>query len=451
MDLYMNAQRLKSLRQFSVRMPRGSTLMWLACMTLLLAFGGAASAASLKLPLRFDFGPGKKVPGYIQVLPNMRYTPKRGYGFDLGFKVRGVDRSNSHGVRGHFVTSNKPFFFSIKLPPGNYNVTVTLGDLKASSVTTIKAEQRRLMYARLATKPGQFITRTFTVNTRVPQISTGGRVGLKPREVGSLEWDNKLTIELSNRRPCLCAMTITQARHPVTLFIAGDSTDTDQRFEPWCSWGQMIPAFFIPRRVVVANYAEDGESANSFIGENRLKKVMSVIRPGDYLFIEFGHNDQHERGPNAGPKKEYRTSILTMIHDARAHHAIPVLVTPMARRLFRNGRLYNSLDGFPAEMRLIARQQHVKLIDLNAMSTQLFNALGPKKSAVAFVDLTHNDDYGAYEVAKCVIQGIRDAHLGLVKFIRPNIKPFNPAHPDPVSQFHLPRDPQYSVVKPSGW
>ncbi len=412
---------------------------------------GGLSARTLHAPLKFEFGPGKKVPGYIQVLPDTTFNSRRGYGFDLGFKVRGVNRSNKGGIRGHFVTSKKPFFFSVALPPGNYNVTVTLGDLKGPSVNTIKAEQRRLMYASVSTRPGQFAVRTFTVNTRIPEIAGGGRVRLKPREIGSLEWDHKLTVEFNNSRPCLDAMTITRARHPVTLFIAGDSTDTDQRFEPWCSWGQMITAFFVPRKVVVANYAEDGESANSFIWENRLKKIMSLIRPGDYLFIEFGHNDQHERGPHAGPTKEYRKSILTMIRDAKARHAIPVLVTPMARRLFRHGKIYNSLGGFPSEMRLIAKQQHVKLIDLNAISTKLFDALGPEKSAIAFVDLTHNDDYGAYEIAKCVIQGIRDAHLGLARFIRSGVTTFNPAHPDNVSSFHMPEDPQYSTVKPSGW
>lgn len=419
-------------------------------MAIMLLSAGVLRAAKVQFPLKFQFGPGRHVPGYIQVLPNMAYTPARGYGFDLGFKLKGVHRSNTHGVDGAFVTSRKPFFFSIKLPSGNYNVSVTLGDLRGKSVTTVKAEQRRLMFKKVVTAPGKFVTRTFTVNTRTPEISTGGKVRLKPREIGSLEWDNKLTIEFSNARPCLCAMTITKA-HPITIFIAGDSTDTDQRFEPWCSWGQMFTRFFVPRRVVVANYAEDGESANSFIWENRLKKVMSVIRPGDYLFIEFGHNDQHERGKNAGPQHEYRTSLLTMIAQARAHHAIAVLVTPMARRLYRHGKIYNSLGGFPTEMRLIAKQQHVPLIDLNAMSTEFFNFLGPDGSKVAFVDRTHNDDYGAYEIAKCVVLGIQKDHLPLGAFIRPGLKPFNPAHPDPVSAFHIPRDPQYSTVKPSGW
>lgn len=293
------------------------TVASLICMAIIAMPVGTLRAADLNLPLKFQFGPGRHVPGYIQVLPNMVYTPARGYGFDLGFKVKGVHRSNAVGVRGSFVTSSKPFFFSIKLPSGNYNVTLTLGDLKGRSVTTVKAEQRRLMFRKIVTASGKFVTRTFTVNTRSPEISTGGKVRLKPREIGALEWDNKLTIEFSNAHPCLCAMTITKA-HPVTVFIAGDSTDTDQRFEPWCSWGQMFTRFFVPRRVVVANYAEDGESANSFIWENRLKKVMSVIRPGDYLLIEFGHNDQHERGKNAGPENEYRKSILTMIAQARA-------------------------------------------------------------------------------------------------------------------------------------
>jgi hypothetical protein len=93
----------------------------------------------------------------------------------------------------------------------------------------------------------------------------------------------------------------------------------------------------------------------------------------------------------------------------------------------------------------------VPLIDLNALSTVFFNKLGPVGSKAAFVDLTHNDDYGAYEIAKCVLFGIKKAHLPLERFIRPGLKPFNPAHPDPLSSFHIPRDPQYSTVKPSGW
>ncbi len=420
---------------------------------LLLSAGlvAAAPAAGLTPPLKFEFGPGALVPGYTQVLPATHYTPQRGYGFDLGFKVKGVDRKTPPGLDSHFVTSHHPFFFSVHLAPGNYNVTVTLGDARGGSVTTVKAEQRRLMFRRIVTKPGQFVTRTFTVNTRVPEISTGGRVHLKGREIGSLEWDNKLTIEFANSRPCLCAMTITKARHPITVYIAGDSTDTDQRFEPWCSWGQMFPRFFVPRRVVIANYAEDGESANSFIWEQRYKKIMSLIKPGDYMLIEFGHNDQHERGPHAGPKNEYRQSLLTMIHGARAKGAIPVLVTPMARRFYRQGKLINTLDGFPAEMRLIAKQRHVPLIDLNALSTTFFNALGPDKSAMAFVDRTHNDDYGAYEIAKCVLLGIRRDHLPLAKFIRPGTGRFNPAKPDAVGALHLVKDPQYSTKKPSGW
>ncbi len=411
----------------------------------------AAHAAQLTPPLKFQFGPGTTVPGYIQVLPDTKYTPRRGYGFDLGFKVKGVNRHTPRGLDAHFVTSRHPFFFSVRLAPGNYNVTVTLGDAKAASVTTVKAEQRRLMFRRIVTKPGHFVIRTFTVNTRVPEISTGGRVRLKGREIGSLEWDNKLTVEFANSRACLCAMTITKSRHPITVYIAGDSTDTDQRFEPWCSWGQMFTRFFVPRRVVVDNYAEDGESANSFIGEQRYKKIMSLIKPGDYMLIEFGHNDQHERGPHAGPKNEYRQSLLTMIHGARAKGAIPVLVTPMARRIYKHGKQINTLDGFPAEMRLIAKQQNVPLIDLNALSTTFFNALGAEKSAIAFVDRTHNDDYGAYEIAKCVLIGIRADHLGLAKFIRPGTGRFNPAHPDKVASLHLVKDPQYSIKKPSGW
>ena len=119
-----------------------------------------------------------------------------------------VDRGGDDPLHAGFCTSQGPFLFSIKLPEGNYNVTVTLGDRSGPSTTTIKAELRRLLLEKVETASGQFTTRTFTVNTRTPKISTGGEVKLKDREKTTefVDWDDKLTLEFNDAHPCLdCA------------------------------------------------------------------------------------------------------------------------------------------------------------------------------------------------------------------------------------------------------
>src|SRR5205807_4545202 len=120
---------------------------------------------------KFDFGPGKVAPGYTQVLADTVYSKELGNGFEPGAKVTCLDRGGKDALRSDFCTSNQPFYFSVTLPEGNYDVTVTLGDAQEETTTTVKAELRRLMLERVKTARGKFVTRTFTVNVRTPQIA----------------------------------------------------------------------------------------------------------------------------------------------------------------------------------------------------------------------------------------------------------------------------------------
>jgi hypothetical protein len=138
----------------------------------------------------------------------------------------------------------------------------------------------------------------------------------------------------------------------------------------------------------------------------------------------------------------------------------------MNRRSFdTNGKIINSLGDFPDAARQTAKEEHVPLVDLNAMSKVLYEAWGQEGSIKAFVhypagtfpgqttalaDNTHFNAYGAYELAKCVIEGCIQQKLGLVKFLRPNYKPFNPAHPDFYKTISVPQSPFISLVKPLG-
>jgi lysophospholipase L1-like esterase len=377
------------------------------------------------------------------------YSAERGYGFEAGATLKAGAGS---------VTAEKPpFYFSARVPgEGNYLVTVTLGDREAATVTTVKAELRRLMVERVETKPGEFVKRTFLVNTRTPQIANmpgGSEVKLKDREKTSetWAWDDRITLEFTNTHPAVSAIEIQKADVP-TLYIAGDSTSTDQGREPFNSWGQMLTRFFRPE-IAVANHGESGESLRGFIGERRLAKVMSVIKAGDWLLIQMGHNDQKEKGEGVGAFTTYKESLKQFIAQAREKGATPVLVTPMNRRTFdADGKVTNSLGDYPEAVRQTGVEEKVAVIDLNAMSKQFYEALGPVEAVKAFADGegTHHDNYGSYELAKCIVQGIRDGKLGLEKYLAADVPQFDPAHPDSLATFAIPAEPRGAVQKPYG-
>jgi lysophospholipase L1-like esterase len=230
------------------------------------------------------------------------------------------------------------------------------------------------------------------------------------------------------------------------------------------SWGQMIPSFFKSGKVVIADNAVSGSTLGAFIGEKRLQKIMSVIKPGDYLFVEFAHNDQ-KPGAHEKPYTTYNNLMKRFIDSARAYGAIPVLVTSTSRRFFDStGHVKNTLGDYPAAMRYEAKKDDVPLIDLNTMTADLYNALGPDKSRELFVqfpagtfpgqvkelaDNTHFNDFGAYELAKCMVEGIKKAKLGIAKYLKDE-PVFNPSHPDDFKKWDLPLTPMYTSIKPLG-
>ncbi|HET7897947.1 MAG TPA: rhamnogalacturonan acetylesterase, partial [Flavisolibacter sp.] len=287
-----------------------------------------------------------------------------------------------------------------------------------------------------------------------------------PREIGYLHWDDKLTLEFNNTAPKVCAVEITKAENLPTVFLAGNSTVVDQAEEPWAAWGQMIPAFFQPGKVAIANYAESGETLKAFKGERRLQKVWSMAKPGDYLFIEFAHNDQKPGGNHLDPFTTYKQTVKEWIAEARRRGVTPVVVSSMNRRTFdSSGQITNSLGDYPEAMRQVAREEGVALIDLNAMSKVLYEAWGPQNSVKAFVhypantfpnqpkelkDDTHFNAYGAYELAKCVINGIRQNVPKLAALLKKDVSAFDPSHPDAVADFALPPSAFVATKKPDG-
>ena len=352
--------------------------------------------------------------------------------------------------------------FSAPVAEGNYLVTLTFGGGAKASRTTVKAEGRRLMLEEVATRPRRTETRSFVVNVRnaalaaPPENAPGGtRVRLKPREIGSPTWDDRLSLEFLGAAPAVRSVTIAPVDVP-TIYLTGDSTVTDQLAEPAASWGQMLTRFFRPD-VAVANHAESGETLKSFITELRLDKALSRMKQGDWLLIQFGHNDQKKGWPqtfvDAGTT--YRAYLRAYIAEARLRGATPILVTSPERRNFdESGRILPSHGAYPDAVRAVAREEKVGLIDLTAMTTAFYEALGPERAPLAFndggKDKTHHNNYGAYEIARMVASAVPAADPRLAAHLLAEARGYDPSRPAPPESFNLPASIARTNLRPDG-
>ena len=346
---------------------------------------------------------------------------------------------------------------------GNYRVTAVIGSKKSAGDTWIKAESRRLCSENIHTKKGEFKTVTFMVNKRSPYINEKMRIKLKDREKDYENWDGKLTLDFCGDNPQLKEVSIEKVDDAVTVFLCGNSTVTEQNKEPWASWGQMIPRWF-DDKVCFANYAESGERTTSFIASNRWAAVMERAKKGDYIMIEFGHNDEKDKGAGSGAWYNFTYNLKRMIDEARKKECEVILVTPTARRMFRNGRNANTHGEYPDAVKAVCQRENVPLIDLTAMSTAMYDAYGEEDSKrflvhypantfpnqeKALADNTHFNTFGAYEVAKCVVEGLTKLNLPLTAHLSSEWKAFNPSQPDDWQKWSWPLS-EVELVKPDG-
>ena len=388
----------------------------------------------------FDFDMTKSQP---------TYNEQAGYGYDV---VAAPDKKKP----------SEPFYFSVRVPDGNYHVRVVLGSKKNSN-TTVRAEGRRLMMDHIVTKKAKdSVAVEFTVNKRSPLIAEGKRVKIKEREKDYLAWDDKLTLEFNGDMPAVKRIQIEPADVP-TIYLCGNSTVVDQNYEPWASWGQMITRWFGPQ-VAISNHAESGLTARTFIGSFRLDKILSTLKKGDYVFVEFGHNDEKEHRPGDGAWYHYQYQLKIFVDQVREKGAEIVFCTPTQRRQFDTDKrtIKNTHGDFPAAMKMVAEKENVKVIDLNAKTKTLFEALGYEDSKRALVhypkevygkelaDNTHFNTYGAYEVAKCVVMGMKELQLPFVEYLRDDWHDFDPAQPDDWQSFKWAPAPMTEATKPDG-
>jgi lysophospholipase L1-like esterase len=401
---------------------------------------GAPAPAPLAPPvdLKFDFSAGPARPGYARVVPTAVYADAIGYGYEPGAQV-------ATGDDGQTTTSDKPFMFSAKVPEGNFNVTVTFGDSTTATTTTFKAESGRLMLERVEVAAGQVVERTFTTNVRTPKLpklplNATGREEVSLDQFdgsSSRDWDDKLTVEVVSPHAALRSIEITPAPNAATIYIAGDSTVTDRDGGGDVSWGQLLPVFLKPG-VAVSNNAQSGETMKSFMNALRLDKMLSTMKKGDYLFMQFTHNDSKISWPQTyvDPETTYKAYLKVYIAEARLRGATPVLVTAMDRGARGTGAPTHGHGGYPQAMREVAQEEQVALIDLYSMSDTFYESAGADAGKV-LADGTHSTAYGGYEFAKCIVMGINQNKLDLAKFIVDGFKDFDPAHPDGAAALDL--------------
>ncbi|MES2004914.1 MAG: glycosyl hydrolase family 28 protein [Bacteroidota bacterium] len=246
----------------------------------------------------------------------------------------------------------------------------------------------------------------------------------------------------------------------ITVFMIGDSTMADKPLadNPERGWGQLFPRY-LTEEVQVKNYAVNGRSTKSFIKEGRWDSVMKYLQKDDYVFIQFGHNDQKIEDTNryAAPQTLYRQNLVRFVKEARSKGANPILVTPVMRRKFdANGKFVDQHGEYPDVVRSLAKEMNVPLIDLHRSSQALIEQQGVEGSKKLFLwidpkhfkaawdgkkDDTHFSEYGAAQMASLVCGEMKQKNLPLAKFLKPSAHPEKLAYELPkIYQPHFKKD-----------
>lgn len=232
----------------------------------------------------------------------------------------------------------------------------------------------------------------------------------------------------------LVMLAFTLQPNHITVYLAGDSTMANKEVKtyPETGWGMPFYAFF-DNTVTVDNRAKNGRSTKSFINEGLWSSIADNLKPGDYVLIQFGHNDEVPTKKSATTEAQFRENLLRFVTETRSKQAIPVLITPVARRKFdASGNLQSTHEVYSAIVRKLAAEQNVPLIDLDTESQALLKKFGPEDSKWLYnyltpgenpnypdgrMDDTHFSELGARKMAEIVLADIKRLKLDLANRI----------------------------------
>jgi len=222
----------------------------------------------------------------------------------------------------------------------------------------------------------------------------------------------------------IVAMSFIPVKQPLTIFLAGDSTMADKRVSayPETGWGMPFKSFF-DATVTVINKAENGRSTKTFINDHLWQYIVDNLHVGDYVLIQFGHNDEVPTKVQHTTESEFKQNLILFIEQARAKNAIPILITPVTRRKFDSLNIViDTHVRFGEIIRQTALENNVPLIDLDKESMALVQKFGPENSKLLFnyldrgehpnypggrVDDTHFSELGARKIAEIVLADLR--------------------------------------------
>jgi lysophospholipase L1-like esterase len=224
---------------------------------------------------------------------------------------------------------------------------------------------------------------------------------------------------------------------PITVYLAGDSTMAPKLAEkrPETGWGEAFAPCFAPEQVHIENRAKNGRSTRTFLEEGLWRAITDSLHPGDYVFIQFGHNDESkEKVDRYTAPTAYRANLLRFVDETRARGATPVLLTPLMRRRFDpSGHVADSHGEYPGLVRAVAAERGVPLLDVHRESGVALERYGPDSSRVLFLQLepgenanypdgvhdnTHFSPRGAAVMAGLVIDAMRRVQLPLAHLLR---------------------------------
>ncbi|WP_276357350.1 rhamnogalacturonan acetylesterase [Cohnella caldifontis] len=353
---------------------------------------------------KFDFGAGPETEGYVKVADGAAFERGRGYGFyeagsgAVSFRDRGEPAALSRDFCIPFGAA-----FAVQVPDGIYTVGALIGDAAFETDTTIKGSAGQLLVHRQRTPAGHFEWIRFSVPVT----------------------DGTLRLAFSGLAPRLNALEVAPAQQVCTVYIAGDSTATNQPADgyPYSGWGQMLPHVF-KADAAVWNHAASGRSSKSFIAEGRLDAILATIKPYDYLIVQFGHNDQKkDEERRTEPFTAYKDHLRKYIEAAKERKAIPILATSIHRRFFaEDGSLADTHGDYLTAMRELAAEEEVPLLDMAEVSREWFEKLGPEATKSVFMwgapgefirfpngveDNTHFQERGAIGLAKLAAEALK--------------------------------------------
>ncbi|NLM25592.1 MAG: rhamnogalacturonan acetylesterase [Firmicutes bacterium] len=387
--------------------------------------------------LKFVFGKQRNSAASTLVIGDILYSEAVGYGF-MSEKNTGHNQifqipelnsgfSLSPDLQGQLSTrirteatycyledSNIPLVFKAKVPAsGNYRVTLRLIGLADDARVTIFSERRRCMLLDKRLPAEQVFQYQFIANL----------CEFIPRGKKEVYQDLMLDVAIVGKNVGLQAIQVDVASALSTIYMAGDSTMTDQGayypYYPWhsyCGWGQMFSALLKPE-IAVSNHAHSGLTTESY--KPHWEIVKKHFKPGDWFFIQFGHNDQKQQ--HLEPFGGYQANLRDYVEQVLALDGKPIIISPVSRSLWHPDGTFNDLlSEYADACRQLAEEMNVPFVDLHARSVAFIKKLGPKDSLRFFYpnDYTHFNDYGGFAIAKLVYQELIALELELTKHLK---------------------------------